>query len=81
MLIDDQFLVAGSSNFDYLSYRLYQEVVAVFTNKKLVDNFRTQVMLPDLAHSIAVDCQSSALEKYLLGFQVRVLDTALTILT
>src|SRR5207248_9706123 len=26
MLIDDQYLIAGSSNFDYLSYRLYQEV-------------------------------------------------------
>src|SRR5438067_11788512 len=27
MLVDDQYLVAGSSNFDYLSYRLYQEIV------------------------------------------------------
>src|SRR6185369_1589699 len=24
MLIDDDYLIAGSSNFDYLSYRLYQ---------------------------------------------------------
>ena len=24
MLIDDQHLIAGSSNFDYLSYRMYQ---------------------------------------------------------
>src|SRR6266849_10248875 len=31
MLIDDEFLIAGSSNFDYLSYRLYQEVVGVIT--------------------------------------------------
>ncbi|PYS68419.1 MAG: phosphatidylserine/phosphatidylglycerophosphate/cardiolipin synthase family protein, partial [Acidobacteria bacterium] len=29
LLIDDHYLVAGSSNFDYLSYRLYQEVLAI----------------------------------------------------
>ena len=81
MLIDDEFLIAGSSNFDYLSYRLYQEVLAVITTPDLIAEFRERVMLPDLAGSIAVNCQASAVDKSLLSFQTRLLDAALTILT
>ena len=81
MLIDDKYLVAGSSNFDYFSYRIYQELVAVFTDTRLISDFRDRVMLPDLANSIAVDCRASALSKQWLGVQMRMLDAALTILT
>jgi cardiolipin synthase len=81
MLIDDDVLIAGSSNFDYLSYRLYQEIIGVFTNQALISDFRERVMLPDVANSIAADCHASAFGKHLLGFQIRVLDTALAILT
>ena len=81
MLIDDQFLVAGSSNFDYLSYRLYQEILAVITTPDVISEFRERVMLRDLANSVAVDCQASAVGKHWLGFQTRLLDAALTILT
>ena len=48
MLIDDQFLIAGSSNFDYLSYRLYQEILAVITEPEVISEFRERVMLRDL---------------------------------
>ncbi len=81
MLIDDQYLIAGSSNFDYLSYRLYQEVVGVITAPEVIAEFRERVMLPDLARSIAANCQASAVDKSLLSFQTRLLDAALTILT
>jgi len=81
MLIDDQYLVAGSSNFDYFSYRIYQEIVAVFTGARLIADFRERVMLPDLANSVAVDCHASELSKQWLGVQMRMLDAALTILT
>lgn len=81
MLIDDQHLVAGSSNFDYFSYRIYQEIVAIFTAARLIADFRERVMLPDLANSVAVDCRASALSKQWLGVQMRMLDAALTILT
>lgn len=81
MLIDDQYLIAGSSNFDYLSYRLYQEIVAIITDKSVIADFRARVMLPDLANSLAVDCQASALSKRWLGLQTKVFDAALTILT
>ncbi|PYS21066.1 MAG: phosphatidylserine/phosphatidylglycerophosphate/cardiolipin synthase family protein [Acidobacteria bacterium] len=81
MLIDDEYLVAGSSNFDYFSYRIYQEIVAVFTDAHLIADFRERVMLPDLANSVAVDCHASELSKQWLGVQMRMLDAAMTILT
>ena len=81
MLIDDQYLIAGSSNFDYLSYRLYQEIVAIITDASVIADFRERVLLPDLAGSLAVDCHASALSKQWLGLQTKVFDAALTILT
>ena len=81
MLIDNRYLVAGSSNFDYLSYRLYQEIVAVFTDEDLIEDFRARVLLPDLANSRAVDCQASAFSQRWLDVQTKVFDAALTILT
>jgi cardiolipin synthase len=81
MLIDDMYLIAGSSNFDYLSYRLYQEIIGIFTDAQVIKEFRERVMLPDLANSVAVDCDASPAGKHWLRFQIRVLDAALTILT
>jgi len=81
MLIDDQYLIAGSSNFDYLSYRLYQEIVAIITDAETIADFRERVLLPDLANSLAVDCQASEFSKRWLGLQTKVFDAALTILT
>jgi len=81
MLIDDKYLIAGSSNFDYLSYRLYQEIVGIFTGAEVIKEFRERVMLPDLANSVAVDCDASPAGKHWLRLQIKVLDAALTILT
>src|SRR5437667_760639 len=81
MLVDDKYLIAGSSNFDYLSYRLYQEIIGFFTDAQVIKEFRERVMLPDLANSIAVDCNASPAGKHWLRFQIKVLDAALTILT
>jgi len=81
MLIDDQYLVAGSSNFDYLSYRIHQELIAVLTVPDIIADFRERVMVPDLAKSVAVDSGSSALSQRWLDLQMRMLDAALTMLT
>jgi cardiolipin synthase len=81
MLIDDAVLIAGSSNFDYLSYRLYQEVIGVFSNQALISDFRDRVMLPDVANSIAVDCHASAFDLRWLNWQNRLIDFAVTALT
>jgi len=81
MLIDDKFLIAGSSNFDYLSYRLYQEIVAIITAPTAIAEFRERVLLRDLARCVAADCHASAIGRHWLSFQMRLLDAALTILT
>ena len=81
MLIDDQYLIAGSSNFDYLSYRLYQEVVAVITAPEVIAEFRERVMLPDLASSVAVACTASKLSKQWLSWKMKLLDAAIEVLT
>lgn len=81
MLIDDQYLIAGSSNFDYFSYRLHQEVLAVFTDPELIASFRSRVMIPDLANAKSVECKASVVGKQLLSVQMRLLDAAMEVLT
>ena len=81
MLIDDEYLVAGSSNFDYLSYRLYQEIIAIFTDYPLIQAFRERVMLPDLAYATAVECNASEIGKRWLDWQTKLIDVAVSTLT
>ena len=81
MLIDNRYLVAGSSNFDYLSYRLYQETIAIITDYRIISEFSERVMLPDLANSLAVDCHASTVGRHWLNVQTRLVETALAILT
>src|SRR5439155_11017959 len=81
MLIDDRYLVAGSSNFDYLSYRIHQELIGVITVPEVIADFQGRVMALDLAKSVKIDCRSSALGQHWLGVQMKMLDAALTILT
>jgi cardiolipin synthase A/B len=81
MLVDNEFLIAGSSNFDYFSYRVHQEILAVFTDSNLISEFRQRVILPDLANAGSVECKASLAGKHLLSLQMRLLDAALTVLT
>jgi len=51
MLIDDEYLIAGSSNFDYFSFRLYHEIIAVIKDEKVVRDFIKRIQQPDLEKS------------------------------
>lgn len=53
MLVDDEALVVGSSNFDYLSFHTQQEVLAIVRNRDVIAQYRREVLEPDLAHSVA----------------------------
>jgi cardiolipin synthase A/B len=53
MLIDDSRLIVGSSNFDFLSSTLMQEVVAVITDKGVIDDFKRRVLDVDLRNTTA----------------------------
>jgi len=81
MLIDDQYLIAGSSNFDYLSYRIHQELLAVITAPELLTDFRERVMVPDLAEAHSVECNASTLSKQWLSWKMKLLDAAMEVLT
>jgi cardiolipin synthase A/B len=81
MLIDDEYLVAGSSNFDYLSYRIHQELIAIISTPPVIKDFRARVLLPDLANSRAVECHASSMSQRWLGWQTKLIDAAMTTLT
>ncbi|MEX2178002.1 MAG: phosphatidylserine/phosphatidylglycerophosphate/cardiolipin synthase family protein [Gemmatimonadaceae bacterium] len=51
MLVDDRWLIVGSSNFDVLSYYLHQETVAIVTDPDLIADFQERVMRLDLDQS------------------------------
>ena len=81
MLIDDEYLIAGSSNFDYLSYRIHQELIAVFTDPAIIADFRQRVVIADLANSKPVPCHAAAISKHRLSWKTRLLDAAIEVLT
>lgn len=81
MLIDDEYLIAGSSNLDYFSYRIHQELLAVITRPEVVADFRERVMIPDLASARSVECNASAASQRWLSWKVKVLDAAMEVLT
>jgi cardiolipin synthase len=81
MLIDGETLIAGSSNFDYLSYRIHQELLAVITIPEIVADFSARVMAPDLANARSVECTASTLSKQCLSWKMKLLDAAMEVLT
>jgi cardiolipin synthase len=80
MLVDDQFLVVGSSNFDFLSYRVYEEILAVITDADLIASFRRQVMGPDLGNSESVDEQVETGRSSWADLRVKLFNKGLTLL-
>ncbi|VAW00543.1 hypothetical protein MNBD_ALPHA06-588, partial [hydrothermal vent metagenome] len=51
ILIDDEILLMGSSNFDFASYFLEQEICIMVRDTKLVAAFKKQVLDDAIAHS------------------------------
>jgi len=80
MLIDDRCLVAGSSNFDFLSYRIYEELLAVVTAPEVIADFRSQVLTVDLLNSTRVEDQSARIESGWSRLRLRLLTKSLTML-
>jgi cardiolipin synthase len=54
MLIDDEKLILGSTNFDWPTYHVLAETVAIITDKAFIDDFRAHVVRPDLDYSVPV---------------------------
>jgi len=80
MLIDDRKLIAGSSNFDFLSYRIYEEIVAIISDPDVIADFREQVMLPDLRDSEPVHEQVAAVQSRWDELRLKLFNKGLTLL-
>jgi cardiolipin synthase A/B len=52
MLIDDEALVVGSSNFDFVSMAAEEELLAVITAPDFVEDFRRRIVEPALAAAL-----------------------------
>ena len=55
ILIDDETLILGSCNFDFLNYTLHQEIAVVIHDPGVIREFKTRVQGPNLANSIEAD--------------------------
>lgn len=51
ILVDGRELVMGSANFDFFSYSIYQEIVAVVRDPAVIAAFKERVAVPDLGIS------------------------------
>jgi len=78
MLIDDQYLIVGSSNFDYLSYTVYQEIIAVITDPDLIASFREEVICEDMKNSSSFEGKAINIRgrwlKFKLGLLAKLLE-------
>ncbi len=48
MLVDGEVLVAGSSNFDFMSYHILEELVVITRDAGMIDDFTARVWRPDI---------------------------------
>ena len=51
ILIDDSTLIFGSSNFDYISHAIQQEILACIIDQDVISTFKKRVLDPDLDRS------------------------------
>jgi len=47
MVIDDEMLIAGSSNFDFMSYHILEELVVMTRDAQIMSEFKERVWNPD----------------------------------
>lgn len=59
MVIDDDVLVAGSTNFDFMSCHVLEEHVVMSKDRELLEQFRRRVWAPDLAAAKVLPVRSS----------------------
>jgi phosphatidylserine/phosphatidylglycerophosphate/cardiolipin synthase-like enzyme len=71
MLIDDAALIVGSTNFDWPTYHVLAETVAIITDPDFIDDFRARVVEPDLSLSVPVTSEDGSFRGWFSGFQHR----------
>jgi cardiolipin synthase len=59
MVIDDELLVVGSSNFDFMSYHILEELVVMTREPEMIAAFNKRVWQPDLERAVRMRVRSS----------------------
>ena len=72
MLLDGEKLVVGSTNFDWPTYHVLGETVAVITDGEVIRDFIERVLEPDMACSVPVRNEGSDFMGWYSGLQHRV---------
>ncbi len=78
LLIDNDFLIVGSSNFDLLSYRSHQEIAAVITDPEIISDFKERILSVDLKNSIKVEESVSRIKGYLYYLGLKSVEKLIT---
>lgn len=71
MLIDDEKLIVGSSNFDWPTFHTLAETIAIITDASTIADFKTRVLEPDLAASMPAVDRKAGFNGWFSGFQHR----------
>ena len=74
MIIDDEFLIIGSSNFDLISYRIQKEIVAVITDRTVIAEFIEKVLQKDLENSTSLETNGKYIRGYFNNTALRFVD-------
>jgi cardiolipin synthase len=64
MLIDDRLVITGSTNFDWPTYHVLAETIAIIDAPEFVRDFGERVVAVDLASSVAVEAADSMAARY-----------------
>jgi len=71
MLIDEKYLIIGSCNFDYFSYRFEQETVAVITDQQIIKTFIDNVICFDSSCCRKVEKPKKTISGFLYNLEIR----------
>jgi cardiolipin synthase A/B len=75
MLIDDQRLVVGSSNFDFVSMAAEEELMAIIAQPRLIEDFKRRIVAPALEGALPVGAyRVSPLAGWASGLALKVAD-------
>ena len=54
MLVDNKYLIMGSSNFDYISFRCHPELVVIIEHENIISEFKKRVINDDLENATKI---------------------------
>ena len=71
ILIDGKTLIMGSTNFDFLSYTLQQEIAAIITSPTIVADFKRRIIETDLRNSVPFETDGRPPKGHALNLQLK----------